>query len=448
MKNLLLFVTASLFLSCSVFAQDEAGKINSLIVKSVGNAEFSGSVLVAKGGKIVLHKGYGYSHEEQKIPNDEHTVFCIASITKTFTAALILKLQEQGKLSVKDNVSKFMPGFPNGEKITIHHLLTHTSGISDYLKDKGFQSIDQSKPVTLEEMINFFKSKPLDFEPGTSFRYSNSGYTMLGYIIEKVTGLLYADALTNYIFKPLHMEHTGYGPPQGNYNKLATGYMMIYKNFTRTSLVVHASIAYATGAIYSTVGDLYKWHQALQQKKFLTEQTLTAAYKKDKGNYGYGWFTDTLYGRQRVSHDGNIPGYKSNINRFPQDDVCVIALSNSNNSSVGGLVRNVVNILYHQPLPPSFAELPVIQITDSLKREYAGDYRFKKDDPTLVTVKVMDDKLLMTIAAEPAFEILPVAKDVFKSGDARIEFKRNNTGQIQQIWLFSKGELAQVNKMD
>ena len=448
MKKLLLFVITSLCLSGSVLAQDEASKIDSLLLKSVDNAEFCGSVLVAKGGKIVLHKGYGYSHEEQKIPNDEHTVFCIASITKTFTAALILKLQEQRKLSVTDNVSKYFPGFPNGEKITIHHLLTHTSGIPDYLKDKGFQSIDQSKPVMQEEMINFFKNKPLDFGPGTSFRYSNSGYTVLGHIIEKVTGTLYADALTNYIFKPLHMEHTSYGPPQGNYNKLATGYMMYYKNFKRTSQVVHASVSYATGAIYSTVGDLFKWHQALQKKKFLTEQTLAAAYKKDKGNYGYGWFTDSLYNRQRVSHDGNIAGYKSNINRFPQDDVCVIALSNSNNSGVGGLVRNMVNILYHQPLPPSFANLPVIQMADSAKRTYEGVYRFRKEDSIQVTVNVKDDKLLMTIAAEPAFELLLVGKDVFKSGDTRIEFKRNMAGRIQHIWLFIKGELAQVTKMD
>jgi CubicO group peptidase (beta-lactamase class C family) len=244
------------------------------------------------------------------------------------------------------------------------------------------------------------------------------------------------------------MEHTSYGPPQGDHNKLATGFMMIFKNFKRISPVVHASVSYATGAIYSTVGDLYKWHQALQKRKFLSEQSLAAAYKKDKGNYGYGWFTDSLYNRQRVSHDGNIPGFKSNINRFPQDDVCVIALSNSNNSGVGGLVRNMVNIMYHQPLTTPFAGLPVIQITDSIRRAYAGNYRFKKDDPALVTVNVKDEKLLMTIATEPAFELLPVGKDVFKSGEARIEFKRNNMGHIQGIWMFSKGEMAQVTKMD
>ena len=435
--------------SCGfVLAQNETKRIDSLLLKSTENAEFCGSVLVAKSGKLLLSKGYGYSHEEQKIPNDENTVFNIASITKTFTAALILKLQEQRKLSVTDVLSKYYSGYPNGDKITIHHLLTHTSGIHNYTEDKSFQSTDQTKPLTLEEMIAFFKSKPLDFEPGTAFHYSNSGYTMLGYIIEKVTGLTYGAALETYIFKPLHMEHTSYGPPQGNKVQPATGYMMYYKNFKRPAFVVHPSISYATGAICSTVKDLYKWHQALQANKFLSETSLSAAYKKDKGNYGYGWFTDSLYGRQRVSHDGNIPGYKSNINRFPQDDVCVIALSNSNNSSVGGIVRNVVNILYHQPLPKPFGEQPVVQLADSVKKDYTGIYKFRKEDSAQVTVYVKDNSLFMTLASQPAIEILPVFKDIFKSGETRIEFKRNSLGRIQEILLFNKGEIAQVFKQD
>jgi CubicO group peptidase (beta-lactamase class C family) len=405
-------------------------------------------VLIAKNGKILLSKGYGYSNAEQKILNDENTVFNIASVTKTFTAALILKLQEQHKLSVTDALDKYYPGYPNGEKITIHQLLTHTSGVHNYLEDKAFQAIDQTKPLSLEEMIVFFKSKPLDFEPGTAFHYSNSGYTLLGYIIERVTGLTYGAALETYIFKPLHMEQTSFGPPQNSQLRTATGYMFYFKNFQRPSFVVHPSISYATGAIYSTVKDLYKWHQALQTHKLLSQKSLTAAYKRDKGIYGYGWFSDTLYGSQRVSHDGNIPGYKSNINRFPQDDICVVALSNSNNSSVGGIVRNIVNILYHQPLPKPFAEQPVIQLADSIKKEYTGNYKFRKEDSLQVTVYIKDNSLFMTVGNQPAFEILPVFKDVFKSGEARIEFKRNNVGRVQEILLFSKGEMAQVFKLD
>jgi CubicO group peptidase (beta-lactamase class C family) len=429
-------------------AQEETARIDSLVTKSTDNAEFCGSVLVAKEGKIIFKKGYGYSHAEQKIPNDENTVFNIASITKTFTAALILKLQEQGKLAVSDALSKYYPGYPNGDRITIHHLLSHTAGILDYLQQTEFQAINQSKPVDLEKMISFFRDKPLLFEPGTAFRYSNSDYTLLGYIIEKLTGLPYGSALEKYIFKPLHLDQTSYGPPKNKNLHVGTGYMMCYKNFQRSSFVVDPSISYATGAIYSTVTDLYKWHQVLQKNKFLSKRSLLAAYTHDKGPYGYGWFTDSLYGRQRVSHDGNIPGYKSNINRFPQDDVCVIALSNANNSGVGGIVRNIVNILYHQPLTKPFADQPVIQLTEDVKKEYPGIYKWRKEDTVQATVYLKDSSLFMTLGNQPAFEMLPVFKDVFKAGEARIEFRRNKEQRIAEIWIFNKGEMAQVSKME
>jgi len=297
-------------------------------------------------------------------------------------------------------------------------------------------------------MIAFFKDKPLDFEPGSQFRYSNSGYTMLGYIIEKVTGMSYGNALQTYIFKPLRMRHSSFGPPDTSVTKPATGYMYYYKNFKRPSFRVDPSISYATGAIYSTVEDLYLWNNALQSGKFLSKKTLAEAYKKDKGNYGYGWFTDSLYGKQRVSHDGNIPGYKSNINRFPDDGVCVIALSNSNNSGVGGMVRNIVNILYHQPLPKPFADLPVINLTDSIKHEYTGVYKFRKEDSVSATISLRDGHLFLTITTQPAVEILPVFKDVFKAGSARLEFKRNNQGQVHEIFMFKEGEISQVTKFE
>jgi CubicO group peptidase (beta-lactamase class C family) len=448
MGKILLLLSHALSLTCFVLAQDEGQRIDSFLVKKVDNAEFVGSVLVAKGGKIILSKGYGYSHAEQKLPNDENTIFNIASITKTFTAALILKLQEKQKLSVSDALSKYYPEYPNSENITIHHLLTHTSGIPDYLQQKEFQAIDQSKPVTVQEMIAFFKDKPAVSKPGLAFNYSNSGYTLLGYIIEKVTGMSYGAALESYIFKPLHMDHTSYGPPQNNRLTMATGYWMYYKNFQRASLVVHPSISYATGAIYSTVKDLYKWHRALQSNKFLSEQSLKAAYQRENGKYGYGWFSDSLYGRQRVSHDGNIHGYKSNLNRFPDDDLCVIALSNANNSLVGSIVRDVVNILYHQRLTRPFAEQPVLHLSEEVKNNYTGIYKFRKEDSVQVTVFMKDSSLFMTLANQPAFEILPVFKDVFRGGEARIEFMRNREQRISQISLYIKGELAQATRVD
>ncbi|RYE47083.1 MAG: class A beta-lactamase-related serine hydrolase, partial [Sphingobacteriales bacterium] len=211
MKKLIL-VFNLIIASLTAFAQKEVYRIDSLVNQYFENSEFNGTVLVAKRGEILLNKGYGYSNAEKKTANAAHTVFGIASITKTFTSALILKLQEAGKLSVQDPLSKFDPDFPNGNKITVHHLLTHTSGLSDYINDPAFRKTDQSKEQTLSAMMGFFKNKPLDFEPGTKFRYSNSGYTMLGYIIEKVTGKSYASALQQLVFKPLGMENTSYGP--------------------------------------------------------------------------------------------------------------------------------------------------------------------------------------------------------------------------------------------
>jgi CubicO group peptidase (beta-lactamase class C family) len=307
--------------------------------------------------------------------------------------------------------------------------------------------MDQTKEVSLEKMMSFFKDRPLDFEPGSKFRYSNSGYTMLGYIIEKVTGMSYAKALEHFIFKPLGMQHSSFGPPSENKN-LAKGYMMYYKNFSNPTFAVHPSISYATGAIYSTVEDLYKWHLALQNGNFLSKESLKAAYRKDKGSYGFGWFTDSLYGKQRVSHDGNIPGYKANINRIPEDDVCVIALSNANNSGVGGMVRNIMKILYHQPLSKTFAEQPVIAMPDSVKQSFVGIYKFRQEDSLKIAVHLKDTALIVAVDGQPEFEIVPVFKNQFKSGQTRVEFMMNKEGKPEQLVIYRKGEIMGGRKVE
>ena len=446
MKKIALIVLAIVHFSYTLFAQEYGKRIDSLVAQYADNAEFAGSVLVVKSGKLLLKKGYGYSHTEQLTPHEPNTIFNIASLTKPFTAALILRLAEDGKLSTNDQLNKYYPAYPNGDRITLRHLLTHTSGIANYTDDKNFSAMDQSKQVSLEKMISFFKDKPLDFEPGSRFRYSNSGYTMLGYIIENVTGMTYGKALELFIFKPLGMRHTSYGPPVKN-EGLAKGYMMYYKNFSLPAFAVHPSISYATGAIYSTVEDLYKWHLTLQRGKFLSKESLDAAYRKDKGSYGFGWFTDSLYGKQRVSHDGNIPGYKANINRIPEDDVCVIALSNANNSGVGGMVRNIMNILYDQPISKTFAEQPVIAMPDSIKQSFTGIYKFRQEDSLKVAVHLKDKALIVAIDGQSEFEILPVFKNQFKSGQTRVEFMMNNEGKPEQIMIYRKGEIMGAKKV-
>jgi CubicO group peptidase (beta-lactamase class C family) len=443
MKKIVLIFCLVCMTSCHLLAQEITKITDSLVNACFENAEFTGTVLIAKGGKVLLKKGYGYSDAEHQVPNDAHTVYNIASITKPFTAALVLKLQEAGKLSVQDKLDKYYPDFPRANTITIHHLLTHTSGVFNYTDDPAFWKMDQTKEQTLMQMIAWFKDKPLNAEPGTRFQYSNSGYTLLGYIIEQVTGTTYGKALEQYIFKPLGMHHSGYGPPADT-SHLAKGYMMYYRNFKKTAPAVHPSISYATGAMYSTVEDLYKWHMALQKGKFLSKQSRAAMYTKDKGPYGYGWFIDSLYGKQRFVHDGKIPGYKNILIRFPQDDVCVVALSNANSTS-GDMVGNIMNILFHQPFAKSFVDLPVVNMPDSMKKEFTGVYKYRQEDSVLVRLE--DNKLYIQIPGNPEQPLQPVKRNVFRAGNARIEFMRNDKGVIGQVMVFSHGEIMGGGKV-
>src|SRR5882724_5685376 len=210
MKKINTLLALLLTASACAMCQAPTDKLEAAINAYVSQYKFTGTVLVARQGKILLQKGYGFKNAATQAPNTVNTIYGIASLTKQFTAAIILKLQEQGKLSVEDKLSKYYPGYPNGDKITIRHLLSHTSGIYDYTRNREFMSGDQSQPVALDSMIGLFINKPLDFEPGAKFSYSNSGYTLLGYIIEKITGRPYREALEKMILQPLHLGHSGY----------------------------------------------------------------------------------------------------------------------------------------------------------------------------------------------------------------------------------------------
>lgn len=186
----------------------------------------------------------------------------------------------------------------------------------------------------------------------------------------------------------------------------------------------------------------------LQRGKFLSSKSIEAAYRKDKGAYDYGWFTDSLYKKARVSHDGNIQGYKVNINRIPCDDVCVLALSNANSSSIGGMVRNIMNILYGQPLSKTFAAQPVIAMPDSVKSSFVGTYKHRDEDSFKISVQLKDTVLMVSVGVQPPFPIFPVSRNAFKSGEIKVEFMIDKEGKPGQIFIYSKGEIAGAGKVD
>ena len=304
---------------------------------------FTGSVLVAREGQILLSQGYGFADQAQQIPNSAETRFRICSITKQFTAMAILMLQQRGALDVHDTVCSYLDPCPSAwQAITIHHLLVHTSGIPDFVDLTDYESF-KGLPTTPLELIARFRDLPLLFSPGDTWSYSNSGYIVLGYIIERVSGQTYADFIQDNIFTPLHMEDSGYDPAE---TTIAVGYLDRWD----VAGYVDASVAYAAGALYSTVEDMYRWDQALYTEQLLPQDLLDdlfAPYADTPiGSYGYGWFTSREYNQQVIEHGGGGDGFITLIKRFPRDRVTLILLSNRESTDIGAIADALAGMVF------------------------------------------------------------------------------------------------------
>lgn len=288
---------------------------------------FSGSVLIAIDDKIILKKGYGMADYENQIPNTPKTVFKIGSITKQFTSMAIMMLEERGLLSVEDPISMYISGFSGRDKIKIHHLLSMTSGIGDYISDDW---ADCDRSYTVDELISRILEKPISFEAGSKYEYSNSNYVLLGYIIEKVTGMEYDEFMRHNIFEPLDMENTAYDYKEEFLKHKAIGYINVADTSRKDAVIapnMNMSYAYSAGGLYSTVEDLYKWDQALYTEKLVKKASLEKMFTPNVDNYGYGWDILTKY-RNSVSHDGRCKGFTSIIYRFMDKKATIILLMN------------------------------------------------------------------------------------------------------------------------
>ena len=345
------------------FAQQKAKQIDDLMGRYVDNGEFNGSVLVAENGKVIFKKGYGLANMEWNIPNTPDTKFRLGSLTKQFTAMLIMQLVEQGKLKLEGKITDYLADYPKaaGDKITIHHLLTHTSGIPNYTNFPSFNTINRNryKPA---DFIKQFSDSTLEFEPGSAFAYSNSGYFLLGAIIEKVTGKTYEKVLQENIFTPLHMNNTGYDIFFKILPKRATGYdrwNLVYENAPYQDM----SIPYAAGSLYSTVEDLALWDQALYSDKLLSASSKTIMFTPYKSDYAYGWGVyKTQIGQlkdsvEAMGHQGAVYGFNTSLIRIPKNQHLVVLLNNTGFKNLGAMQNNILKILYGQPF-----DLPKISV--------------------------------------------------------------------------------------
>lgn len=329
--------------------------IDSFLNQETASGNFRGSVLIGKGGSIVFEKGYGFANEEWDIPNSTGTKFRIASLTKQFTGAAILLLQERHQLDVKDPIAKYVADLPpTWQAITLHQLLTHTSGIPNYAEMPRVDQILNRTGATPKELVEVAATKPLEFTPGLQLRYTNTGYVLLGMVIEKVSGVSYADFLQKNIFMPLAMTNSGYDKQFPILKERASGYMR-RDGQTINAEFIDMSIPNAAGSIYSTVEDLYRWNEAFANGKLLSENStrqMFALYPETllQGmHYGYGVVLAERFGRALYYHGGGVKGFESVIQRYTKDKVCIIVLENIDPSAPWEIGDRIASELFGIP---------------------------------------------------------------------------------------------------
>jgi CubicO group peptidase (beta-lactamase class C family) len=351
------------FLSSLVTAQDKAGQIDGLMKLYSDYGQFNGTVLVAENGKIIYKKGFGLADMEWNIPNKPDTKFRLGSITKQFTSMLVLQLVEEGKLSLEGKLSDYLPYYRDdtGKKVTIHHLLTHTSGIPSYTNLPNFGREVSRNPYQVEEFVKKYCSGDLEFEPGAKFTYNNSGYFLLGAVIDKITGKPYEKVLEERIFKPLGMKNSGYDHYATVMPNRAAGYEQSLEGYANAPYL-DMSLPYAAGSLYSTVEDLHIWDQALYTDRLLPARMKELLFKPHVQNpgsaYAYGWAVGKKKLPQSkreisfVGHGGGINGFNTLIERYVDDKHLIVLLNNTGGTNLGEMSTSIGRILYGEPSDP------------------------------------------------------------------------------------------------
>ncbi|HYP30059.1 MAG TPA: serine hydrolase [Blastocatellia bacterium] len=396
----------------------------------VRDKQFSGAVLVARDGKVVLSRGYGMSNLESDVPNRPQTKFRIGSITKQFTATAIMMLQERGKLSTQDSVCKYMENCPEAwQPVTIRHLLTHTSGIPSYTSLPEFRKT-MALPLRLDELIGRFKDRPLEFKPGEKFSYNNSGYVLLGHVIEKASGQDYESFLRQNIFEPLKMASTGYDHTSEVLRDRAYGYMLSGDRLENAPYL-DMSLPHAAGALYSTVEDLYLWDQAHYSDKLLSKKSFDEMLAPFRNNYGYGWGVNDQYGLRRISHGGGINGFATYIARYPEEKSAIIVLSNFQHANPAFISDRLARIFLSERM-----KLPTaVRVDPEILKRYAGRYEV---DPNalpnfIYDVDVENGQLWVTPSHQSRRRLIGQNDSQFLDeylSDARFTFTKDAGGNV------------------
>ena len=412
-----------------------ADQIESMLTNEYPEREPGSAVLIAKSGEIVLHNAYGQANIELDVPMDRQMVFEIGSITKQFTAMAILMLMEQGKLKLNNPASKYLVDYPNGDRITIHNLLTHTSGITRTIKQNPWNETVRKKDFEPLEFIDYFKSEPMVSEPGELFAYNNFGYIILGVIIEKVSGRTYEEFIETGIFQRLGMKRSYFGKDYELVQRRAYGYekdIDTFRNATYESL----SQAYSAGGLMSTVHDLYLWNNAIHSNRVVNESSKNLAFTNhelndgSKINYGYGWFIDDINGSGTYEHAGGVHGFRTNVIYLPKEDVFVATFSNCSCKDPRNISTEITALLIGRP----YTKPSSVFGTDENKlQKWVGKYTFR--DGSARNVSLINHQLLWSLPNGQEIKMIAHSDSVFQLERTftKVEFRQRSGNMIDAI---------------
>ena len=376
-------------------------------IDSVVNAEMARtrtpamSVAIERKGELILARGYGVADLEHSVPAGAETVYRIGSVTKQFTAAAIMQQVEAGKISLQDELTRFLPGYPlQGNRVTIHHLLTHTSGIKSYTSlGPKFWNEASRQDLTDSQMVALFQDQPFDFPPGTKWSYNNSGYYLLGVVLEKASGLSYRRYLRERLLDPLGLRNTSYCDERPIIPNRAQGYE-VREGAVVNDDAISMNTPGAAGAMCSTVLDLLAWRRALFTNRVVNAESLkqmtTPARLNDSSatTYGYGLGTGTLEGHRSISHGGGINGFITQLSYFPDDDLTIAVLGNLGSAPSSRVAQLLARVMLGQPLPV-VKDLP---IAPAERKRVVGSYQLTAG---LVTVREEGESLMLVVPNMP-----------------------------------------------
>jgi CubicO group peptidase (beta-lactamase class C family) len=453
MKNLIFLISILLItngLSNKTFSQNHEKQFDKILSEQNFENSPGFAVLVAKNNEVIYRKAFGYANLELDVSMKPENIFRIGSITKQFTACAILKLEEEGKLSLQDDITKFIEDYPtHGHTITIEHLLTHTSGIKSYTSMKDWNAEMRKKDFTPEEMIDFFKNQPMDFAPGEKFQYNNSAYFLLGYIIEKASGKTYEEYLKETFFEPLGMSSSSYGNTSRVIKNRATGYMKKNGEYVNADFLSMTQ-PYAAGSLLSTVDDLFSWYTAVMNDKVISRENRLKAQSSNILNdgkptgYGYGWFLGNIQGSPMIEHGGGINGYLTASLWLPEEKVFVTVFSNSNAKPPQSTAFKLAAAAIGKPFGRK-----EIEMEKEILKDYVGVY--ETDEQETRTIVFENDSLFYVYPSGNRTKLLPFGKDRFfvKNSFTEYTFNRNPQGEVVSLIAQGTGYLPlELNKTD